>query len=99
MADFNSVNTATDVSAHASLYGAGLDLHFNPAQRWNYIQHQRPDEVVLLKCFDSLQGSGGNALFGPHVALQDVKGEPAWDGPQLPRESIEVRLIVLHKTL
>jgi predicted N-acetyltransferase YhbS len=54
-----------------------------------------PDEVILLKCYDSLQGKDGSALYCGHVAVQ-VDGDDEGIAQELvkPRESIEVRLVV-----
>jgi hypothetical protein len=50
----------------------------------------RPDEVLLLKCYDS--ETDGRARFTPHSAFTDPT-TPA-DAP--PRESIEPRTLVFH---
>jgi len=70
-------------------------------QRWAYISHQMPNEALLLRCYDSEMGSQGQALFSAHTAV-DVINEPLPAGmeegtPLIPRTSVEVRLIVLHK--
>jgi hypothetical protein len=65
-------------------------------QRWNYIQHQTPDEIILIKCFDSFQGKDGVAKYAAHVAT-DILNEPEYEGEVKPRESVEVRLVVLHR--
>jgi hypothetical protein len=51
---------------------------------------QMPDEIILLLCYDSEEGSKGNASFTPHTAFFDEK---RLDTKQ-PRESMEVRHIV-----
>lgn len=91
MLDFTTIKPA-DIDKHASMFGIGMDLHHSPAQRWGYIRHQMPDEVVWLKCFDSAQGSDGSALYSGHVAV-DVGAQDGDEG--VPRESIEVRLVAL----
>jgi hypothetical protein len=58
-------------------------------QRWCYAPHMTPDEVLLIKGFDSL--TDGRARFTPHGAF-DLPNTPA-DAP--PRESIEVRTLVV----
>lgn len=60
-----------------------------------------PDEALLLRCYDSHMGAEGQALFSAHTAV-DVNDEPLPTGiaegtPLVPRTSVEVRLIVLHK--
>ena len=49
-----------------------------------------PDEVLLLKCYDS--STDGRARFAPHSAFTDPTA-PA-DAPL--RESIELRTLVFH---
>jgi hypothetical protein len=60
---------------------------FNARHRWYYAPEMRPDEVILLKNYDS--ASDGRARFTPHAAFLDPTA-PTWARP---RESIEVRAI------
>jgi hypothetical protein len=64
-------------------------LAHNPAQRWYYAPRMTPDEVLLIKGWDSLDD--GRARFTPHGAFE-LPDTPA-DAP--PRESIEVRTLVV----
>ncbi|OCF60346.1 hypothetical protein L486_03028 [Kwoniella mangroviensis CBS 10435] len=85
-----------DIGTHASQYGFGHDLHHSPGQEWAYIRHQMPDEIILLKCYDSDQGKNGEVLWCGHVAVQvdnDAEGIP--EELLRERESIEVRLVAL----
>jgi len=61
-------------------------LAHNPAQRWFYVSELQPDEVLLLKCWDS---DTSVARFAPHTGFQDPTTPP--NTP--PRESIEFRTI------
>ena len=63
-------------------------LH-NPAHRWFYVPDMQPDELLLLKCFDSR--SDGRARFMPHTGFAN----PACPSDFVPRESIEVRTLVV----
>jgi len=63
-------------------------LTYNPAHRWYYAPAMRADEVLLLKCFDSLKD--GRARFMPHTSFAD----PSAPADMLPRESIELRTLV-----
>ncbi len=56
-------------------------------QQGYYIPHQRNDEVLLLKCYDSDERA---ARFTAHSAFADPTSPP--DAPS--RESIEARTIV-----
>ncbi|KAJ9606318.1 hypothetical protein H2200_009279 [Cladophialophora chaetospira] len=58
----------------------------NPAHRWYYKSHMKPDEALLLKIFDSKKD--GRARRAPHTAFQSEEdyGEP--------RNSVEIRCFV-----
>lgn len=60
------------------------------AQNWYYIKRQEASEVFILKIFDSVKGE---AEFSPHTGVDAIYGA---DGVEVPRESIEVRLIVCY---
>ena len=64
-------------------------LAYDPAQRWYYAPAMTPDEVLLIKGWDSL--ADGRARFTPHGAF-DLPDTP--EGAP-PRESIEVRTLVV----
>ncbi|KAK1750128.1 amino acid permease-domain-containing protein [Echria macrotheca] len=62
----------------------------NPQHKWFFKYAQRPDEVTLIKCFDS-RDDGSVARRVPHSAFVD----PAEEDKE-PRESIEVRALVFY---
>ena len=64
-------------------------LAHDPQQRWYYAPHMTPDEVLLIKGYDSL--TDGRARFPPHGAFE-LPDTPA---AAPPRESIEVRTLVV----
>ena len=64
-------------------------LAYDPAQRWYYAPEMTPDEVLLIKGWDSL--ADGRARFTPHAAF-DLPDTPAGAPP---RESIEVRTLAV----
>ena len=59
-------------------------------QRKKIIRNMRSDEAVLIKCYGSAED--GTARFTAHSAFED----PTTPADVLPRESIEVRTLVLH---
>jgi len=66
--------------------------------RFWYMKDMRPDEVMLLKCFDSWGegmegGKEGIAVRTPHTAFED----PATPAGAPPRESIEVRCLIFYE--
>ncbi|HEY6420087.1 MAG TPA: CmcJ/NvfI family oxidoreductase [Candidatus Binataceae bacterium] len=82
----------TDFVASDLIYphrrGEIMAVTFNPTHRWYYVSAMRPDEVLLLKCFDS--ALDGRARFTAHTAFSDPTSKP--DAPA--RESIETRAFV-----
>jgi hypothetical protein len=72
--------------------GETYSVKFSPDHRWFYFPDMTPDEAILLKCYDS--ATDGRTRFGPHTAFVDPT-TPA-DAP--PRESIELRTLVFHKS-
>ena len=70
--------------------GETYSVTFNPKHRWYYLSEMRPDEALLLKCYDSRLDNP--ARFAPHSAFQD----PTAPADAAPRESIELRTFVFH---
>ncbi len=68
--------------------GRIYNVAYNPRQRWTYFPDMMPDELVLLKCYDSL--TDGTARWTAHTSFQ-VPDTPAG---ATPRESIEIRSLV-----
>ncbi|KAI0764329.1 hypothetical protein BD413DRAFT_482792 [Trametes elegans] len=67
--------------------GSTYSVRYNPDHKWYYLADQTPDEVTLIKCYDS---ETDRARLTPHSAFLDA-GAPK-DAPH--RESIEVRALV-----
>jgi len=63
-------------------------VKFNPQHKWFYAPAMRRDEVLLIKCYDSV--NDGRARFAPHSAFVD----PTTPVGAPPRESIELRTLV-----
>lgn len=61
-----------------------------PRHSWVFKYHQKPDEVILFKCFDSDQ-SPGTVRRTPHSAFKDPAHTTEKDGD---RHSIECRCLV-----
>ncbi|KAI1423382.1 hypothetical protein F5Y12DRAFT_532962 [Xylaria sp. FL1777] len=70
--------------------GETLAVRYSPTHRWYYKKGLTPEEVLLIKCFDSK--TDGRARRIPHTAFVDPTSKP--DAPS--RESIEVRCLVFH---
>jgi len=83
---------ARDVVACDLVYphrvGETYAFTYNPHHRWFYFPQMTPDEVLLLKCYDSAED--GRARFTAHTAFDDPSSPS--DAPA--RESIEVRALV-----
>lgn len=64
------------------------DVKANPNHRWYFVSNIAPEEVLLIRIFDSKKD--GRARRTPHTAFID----PSTEGERSPRESIEVRCLV-----
>jgi len=68
--------------------GETYAVTYNPGQRYYYFPKMQPDEVVLIRCYDS--ALKGAQRFSAHTGFDDPTTSP--DAP--PRQSIEVRMLV-----
>ncbi|KAK7050432.1 hypothetical protein R3P38DRAFT_2503904 [Favolaschia claudopus] len=95
LCDFRTVDPKTDVFPVALRYpdreGETAGVVFNANQKWTYFTGVTPEEVILIKCFDSLQ-DGSVSLYTPHTAFAD----PATPEGAPLRESIELRALVFY---
>ncbi|MBO0736437.1 MAG: methyltransferase [Alphaproteobacteria bacterium] len=62
-------------------------ITYNPAHRWYWFPHMRPDEALVFKVYDTMKD--GRARFTAHTAFED----PATEADARPRESIEIRTL------
>jgi len=69
--------------------GETYAVRHTPNHKWHYLYKQTPEEVLLIKCFDSK--TDGRARRVPHSAFVNPKHE----GDEK-RESIEVRALVFY---
>ncbi|KAI0419766.1 methyltransferase [Xylaria grammica] len=72
--------------------GQTVTIEHNVNQKWWYLEGHRPDEVTLLKIWDSW-GHRGIADLCAHAAFQHPNPPP----DAAPRESVEVRCLVLYE--
>ena len=79
---------ATDL-VYPDRVGEIYEVTHNPAHRLYYYPRMRPDELLLIKGYDSDEGD--KASFTPHSAFDlDVTGNPP------PRQSIELRALAFY---
>ncbi|KAI0182487.1 hypothetical protein EV127DRAFT_488048 [Xylaria flabelliformis] len=71
--------------------GQTVTIEHSPNQKWWYLGGHRSDEVTLLKIWDSW-GDRGVANVCAHAAFK----HPDTPADAAPRESVEVRCLVLH---
>lgn len=92
LCDARSVEPQTVVTS-ALIYpdrrGEVYRLTFSPRHRWVYFPDMRVDELVFIKCWDSLDD--GRARFSAHTAFDD----PSCPAESPPRQSIEIRTLVM----
>ncbi|KAH8109318.1 methyltransferase [Phellopilus nigrolimitatus] len=91
VADWRTLDVERDLVSVQLIYpdfvGHTFSVKHSPALQWYFLSEQKPDEVTLIKCFDS---DVGKARLTPHTAFTD-KTSPA-SAPK--RQSIEVRALV-----
>ena len=76
---------------HPRYSGEIYSVVYNPNHRWYYAPDMQPDEVLLLKNWDSSED--GRASYTPHTGFKN----PAAPAGTRPRESIEVRTLVIYR--
>ena len=93
VADYRTLPHSALVSSrhiYADREGATFAVKHDEGLKWYYLADQTPDEVTLIKCFDSEESV---ARLTPHTAFVD-KTSPK-EAPQ--RQSIEVRCLVFDR--
>ena len=68
--------------------GKIYNLKYNPQQKWYFFPQMTCNEIILLKCYDSL--TDGTARWTAHGSFQDPNSQP----DATPRESIEIRSMI-----
>ena len=91
VSDWRALDERTDLVPVTYYYpdrvGATFSVRYNPAHKWWYLSQQTPEEVTLIKCYDS---ETDRARLTPHSAFWDrtsPEGAPH-------RQSIELRALV-----
>lgn len=74
---------------HPRHSGEIYSVRYNPGHRWYYASDMRPDEVLLLKNWDSAPDH--HAAYTPHTGFKN----PLAPATATPRESIEARTLVV----
>jgi hypothetical protein len=77
------------IQADGKVVGETCTIKANKEHRWHYYSEQTPEDVLLIKCFDSK--TDGRARRVPHASFVDEEYEN-----REARESIEVRTLVFH---
>ncbi len=70
--------------------GQILSARYNPAHRWFYLSDMQADEIWMFKCWAAAKD--GRARYTAHTGFVN----PAAPAGSLPRESIEVRTVVVY---
>jgi len=95
LCDFRTVDLQNDCVPSALRYpdrdGETWAVKYNEGHRWKYLKGMTPEELVLIKCMDSIT-DGSVALCTPHTAFTD----PSTPADAKPRESIELRALVFY---
>ncbi|KAF5309917.1 hypothetical protein D9619_010600 [Psilocybe cf. subviscida] len=93
LCDYRSVEPEKDTFPVALVFpereGEVMGVQYSPKHNWKYLHGMTPDEIVLIKCFDSDEDV---ARFTPHTAFYDSSSP---EGTPL-RQSIELRALVFY---
>ncbi|KAK1227411.1 hypothetical protein PQX77_009596 [Marasmius sp. AFHP31] len=93
--DYQSVNWEKDLVPtdlkYADKDGETFTVKYNPEHKWKYVRGLTPEEIILIKCYDSIE-DGSVAVLTPHTAFED----PTTPAGTLPRQSIELRALVFY---
>lgn len=79
----------------AATKGAGFGVlygKYGEGQKWYYLSGMKPDEVMLIKCYDS-KTDGSVARRSPHTAFVDPRTKEVKEV----RESVELRCLVFFE--
>jgi len=91
VADWRTLNVENDLVPVRFIYpdrtGGTYSVKYSPQLTWYYLSDQTPEEVTLIKCFDS---DTDKARLTPHSAFLDSSSPES--APM--RQSIEVRTLV-----
>ncbi|CCM00962.1 uncharacterized protein FIBRA_03010 [Fibroporia radiculosa] len=91
VSDWRYLDTNHDLVPVRFIYphreGSVYSVRYNPNHKWYYLSNQTPEEVTLIKCYDS---DVNRARLTPHSAFLDKSSPP--EAPH--RESIEIRCLV-----
>jgi hypothetical protein len=95
VADYYSITTPDETLVSTRLIyahreGSTFSIKYHPQLKWHYLSNQTPEEVTLIKCFDSDEDK---ARLTPHTAFKDNTSPK--DAPD--RQSIEVRALVFDQ--
>jgi hypothetical protein len=94
VADYRTIDIARDLVSTRHIYqdreGATYGVKHAPGHKWFYLSDQTPDEVILIKCWDSDESV---ARLTPHTAFKDATSPT--DAPH--RQSIEVRCLIFDQ--
>ncbi|KAK1226330.1 hypothetical protein PQX77_010694 [Marasmius sp. AFHP31] len=95
LCDYQSINAKRDLVPVALIYpdreGETFGVKFDEGHQWKYKKGMGVEDVVLIKCYDSVE-DGSVAVLTPHTAFEDPTTPE--DAPK--RESIELRALVFY---
>ncbi|KAF5342824.1 hypothetical protein D9758_013380 [Tetrapyrgos nigripes] len=97
LADYRSVDAEKGLTPVAFFHPGReenretMGVSYNPALKFKYLRGMTPDEIVLIKCYDS-KDDGSVSIMTPHTAFED----PTTPADALFRESIELRALVFY---
>ena len=108
--DYRSVDVRVDCVASDLVFphyvGEQYHMLYSPQHKWHFLNGQRVSEMILLKCYESLEDGTARCIASilstagtnyPIVAAHTSFQNPLCPSHARLRESIEVRCIVAEK--
>ncbi|KAF5363159.1 hypothetical protein D9758_008342 [Tetrapyrgos nigripes] len=98
LADYRSIDTEKGLTPVAFVRPdreenrETMGVSYNPGLKFKYLKGMTPDEIVLIKCYDS-KDDGSVSIMTPHTAFED----PTTPSDAPFRESIELRALVFYE--
>jgi hypothetical protein len=83
----NPANLVVNERRYQDRVGQTYAITHDPAERWYWFPHMRPDEALVFKVYESMKD--GRARWTAHTAFADPTAPPN----ARPRESIEIRTL------
>ncbi|GAA5916058.1 hypothetical protein JCM6882_008301 [Rhodosporidiobolus microsporus] len=81
-----------DLEITTDVYGEGSFARYSPRLKFSYLRDMMPDEMLMLRCFDSTKGPSEGGVTIHTGFVDEERSGPGWPL----RQSIEIRCCVMY---